>query len=104
MNIAAKILIVDDDPDILEFLSYNLKKEGYEIRTAANGRLALKEAEKFLPDIILLDVMMPEMDGIETCRLLRENPDFKDVYIIFLTARIEEYSEIAGFSAGADDY
>jgi two-component system alkaline phosphatase synthesis response regulator PhoP len=104
MDNTARILIVDDDPDILELLSYNLKKEGYQVRTASNGKLALKEAEKFLPELVLLDVMMPEMDGIETCRQLRRNPDMKDSYIIFLTARIEEYSEIAGFSAGADDY
>ncbi|MCX6352615.1 MAG: response regulator transcription factor [Bacteroidetes bacterium] len=100
----AKILLVDDDPDILEFLAYNLKKEGYDVAQASNGKEALKAAEKFSPDLILLDVMMPEMDGIATCQALRNNKKFANVFIIFLTARIEEYSEIAGFSAGADDY
>jgi two-component system alkaline phosphatase synthesis response regulator PhoP len=104
MNTQTKILVVDDDPDILEFLTYNLKKEGYEVADALNGRVALQIAEKFKPDLILLDVMMPELDGIQTCQELRKNTLFKDVFIVFLTARIEEYSEIAGFSAGADDY
>jgi len=104
MSTQTKILIVDDDPDILEFLTYNLKKEGYEVAEALNGKLALQIAEKFKPDLILLDVMMPEMDGIQTCQELRKNSMFKDVFIVFLTARIEEYSEIAGFTAGADDY
>jgi two-component system alkaline phosphatase synthesis response regulator PhoP len=104
MNTQTKILVVDDDPDILEFLSYNLKKEGYEVAEALNGKIALQIAEKFKPDLILLDVMMPEMDGIQTCQELRKNNMFKDVFIVFLTARIEEYSEIAGFTAGADDY
>jgi two-component system, OmpR family, alkaline phosphatase synthesis response regulator PhoP len=104
MSTNSKILVVDDDPDILEFLTYNLKKEGYEVAEALNGRVALQVAEKFRPDLILLDVMMPELDGIQTCQELRKNNLFKDVFIVFLTARIEEYSEIAGFSAGADDY
>jgi len=104
MNTQTKILVVDDDPDILEFLSYNLKKEGYEVAEALNGKIALQVAEKFKPELILLDVMMPEMDGIQTCQELRKNNMFKDVFIVFLTARIEEYSEIAGFTAGADDY
>jgi len=104
MSTQTKILVVDDDPDILEFLTYNLKKEGYEVAEALNGRVALQVAEKFKPDLILLDVMMPEMDGIQTCQELRKNNVLKDVFIVFLTARIEEYSEIAGFSAGADDY
>jgi two-component system, OmpR family, alkaline phosphatase synthesis response regulator PhoP len=104
MNTQTKILVVDDDPDILEFLTYNLKKEGYEVADALNGRVALQVAEKFRPDLILLDVMMPELDGIQTCQELRKNPTFRDTFIVFLTARIEEYSEIAGFSAGADDY
>lgn len=104
MSKSSRILIVDDDPDILEFLTYNLKKEGYEVATAANGKLALEKAPAFLPALILLDVMMPEMDGIATCKALRENPNLAGVYILFLTARMEEYSEIAGFSAGADDY
>ncbi len=100
----AKILIVDDDPDILEFLEYNLKKEGYTVYSAPNGKEALKVADKYLPDLILLDVMMPEMDGITTCQEMRKNKKLSESHIIFLTARIEEYSEIAGFSAGADDY
>ena len=104
MNTQTKILVVDDDPDILEFLSYNLKKEGYEVAEALNGKIALQIAEKFKPDLILLDVMMPEMDGIQTCQELRKNSMFKDIFVVFLTARIEEYSEIAGFTAGADDY
>jgi len=104
MNTQTKILVVDDDPDILEFLTYNLKKEGYDVAEALNGKIALQVAEKFKPELILLDVMMPEMDGIQTCQELRKNNMFKDVFIVFLTARIEEYSEIAGFTAGADDY
>ncbi len=99
-----KILIVDDDPDILEFLEYNLQKEGYNVFKASNGKKALELADEHLPNVILLDIMMPEMDGIRTCQLLRENKKLNDTYIIFLTARIEEYSEIAGFTAGADDY
>src|SRR6266568_4075994 len=98
MSTNSKILVVDDDPDILEFLTYNLKKEGYEVAEALNGRVALQVAEKFRPDLILLDVMMPELDGIQTCQELRKNQSFRDVFIVFLTARIEEYSEIAGFS------
>ncbi|MDZ4839124.1 MAG: response regulator transcription factor [Bacteroidota bacterium] len=104
MSTANRILVVDDDPDILEFLSYNLKKDGYEVAEALNGKQAIIEAQKFKPDLIILDVMMPEMDGIQTCQELRKDPSMEDVLIIFLTARLEEYSEIAGFSAGADDY
>ena len=99
-----KILLVDDEEDILEFLSYNLKKEGFRIDTANNGISALKKLEKSKPDLIILDVMMPEMDGIEVCEKIREQDKFDDVLILFLTARSEEYSELAGFSAGADDY
>lgn len=99
-----KILVVDDDPDIVEFLSYNLKKEGFGIYSANNGRDALKLASKITPQIILLDVMMPEMDGIETCEKLRENPTHLNTLIVFLTARSEDYSQIAGFQAGGDDY
>ena len=100
----SKILLVDDEEDILEFLSYNLKKEGFGIVTANNGISALKKLEKSKPDLIILDVMMPEMDGIEVCEKIREQDNFDDVLILFLTARSEEYSELAGFSAGADDY
>ena len=99
-----KILIVDDEKDILEFLSYNLRKEGYEIFRANNGNSALKVAKKEIPDLIILDVMMPEMDGIETCEKIREIESLDSTLILFLTARSEEYSELAGFSAGADDY
>ena len=99
-----KILIVDDEKDILEFLSYNLQKEGFEIFTASNGSTALKIAKKEVPNLIILDVMMPEMDGIETCEKIREIKALDSTLILFLTARSEEYSELAGFSAGADDY
>ena len=99
-----KILIVDDEKDILEFLSYNLQKEGFEIFTASNGCTALKIAKKEVPNLIILDVMMPEMDGIETCEKIREIEALDSTLILFLTARSEEYSELAGFSAGADDY
>ena len=99
-----KILLVDDEPDILEFLSYNLKKEGFQVSTALNGVQAIEKAKKFHPHLIILDVMMPEMDGIETCDKIRSMPGFQDVLISFLTARGEDYSQIAGFEAGADDY
>ena len=99
-----KILVVDDEPDILEFLSYNLEKEGFLVETAENGKQALEKAKKNQPDIVLLDVMMPEMDGIEACRTMREMPQFEHTIIAFLTARAEDYSQIAGFDAGADDY
>ena len=99
-----KILLVDDEADILEFLSYNLKKEGYRVFTANNGKEAVTVAKKENPDVIILDVMMPDMDGIETCREIRDLPGLKDVMIAFLTARNEDYSQIAGFEVGADDY
>ena len=99
-----KILIVDDEIDILEILSYNFKKENYEVFTIDNGVDAIKLAKKEIPDLIILDVMMPQMDGIEACRLLKEEPSLANTIIIFLTARGEEYSEIAGFDVGADDY
>jgi len=99
-----KILIVDDEKDILQFLSYNLEKEGYQVSTALNGVLALDIAKKIKPDLIILDVMMPEMDGISTCSELRKIPETQNSLILFLTARSEEYSELAGFNAGADDY
>jgi two-component system alkaline phosphatase synthesis response regulator PhoP len=99
-----KILLVDDEPDILEFMEYNLKKENYNIFKASNGKEAIEIAKKEHPDLIILDIMMPEMDGIETCRLLRDMPDFHNTLIAFLTARNEDYSQIAGFEVGADDY
>ena len=99
-----KILIVDDEPDILELIEYNLKKEGYQVFLAHNGQEAVAEAKKALPDLIVLDIMMPKMDGIEACRIMRTMPEFKNTFMVFLTARSEEYSEIAGFNVGADDY
>ena len=104
MNTGKKILLVDDEQDILEFLSYNLKKEGYDLYTANNGNEALTIAKNVIPDLIILDVMMPDMDGMETCRILRELPGLQNVMIAFLTARNEDYSQIAGFEVGADDY
>ncbi|TAJ12082.1 DNA-binding response regulator [Marinilabiliaceae bacterium JC017] len=99
-----KILLVDDEPDILEFISYNLKKEGFTVYTAQNGEEAIKVAQQVLPELIILDVMMPEMDGIETCEELKKIPTLKNSIVAFLTARGEDYSQIAGFEAGADDY
>ena len=98
------ILLVDDEPDILEFLSYNLKKEGYRVFSVSNGKEAISVAKKENPNLIILDVMMPEMDGIETCREIKEIEQLKNVMIAFLTARNEDYSQIAGFEVGADDY
>jgi two-component system alkaline phosphatase synthesis response regulator PhoP len=100
----SKILLVDDEVDILEFISYNLEKEGYRVYTAQNGAEAIKVAEKVLPDLIILDVMMPEMDGIAACEEIRRIPMLQNTIIAFLTARGEDYSQIAGFEAGADDY
>jgi two-component system, OmpR family, alkaline phosphatase synthesis response regulator PhoP len=100
----SKILLVDDEIDILEFISYNLEKEGYKVYTAQNGAEAIKVAEKTLPDLIILDVMMPEMDGIAACEGIRKIPTLQNTMIAFLTARGEDYSQIAGFDAGADDY
>jgi two-component system alkaline phosphatase synthesis response regulator PhoP len=99
-----KILIVDDEPDILELIEYNLKKEGYQVYSARNGQEAVAEAKRTQPDLIVLDIMMPKMDGIEACRIMRTMPEFKNTFMVFLTARSEEYSEIAGFNVGADDY
>ena len=99
-----KILLVDDEPDILEIVGYNLSNEGYQILTAENGVQAVKKAKKEKPQLIILDVMMPEMDGIEACEIIRKNPELKDTIITFLTARGEDYSQVAGFDAGADDY
>ncbi|WP_445956767.1 response regulator transcription factor [Yeosuana sp.] len=104
MNKNIKILLVDDEPDILEIVGYNLSNEGYQVITATNGIEAVKKAKKELPQLIILDVMMPEMDGIEACNIIRETPDLKDTLITFLTARGEDYSQLAGFDAGADDY
>lgn len=98
------ILIVDDEKDIRTILEYNLQKEGYTTRTAKNGIQALEIAQEMHPDLILLDVMMPEMDGIEVCEVLRKTPGFENTFICFLTARAEDYSQIAGLDAGADDY
>lgn len=99
-----KILIVDDEEDILQFLEYNLKKEDFEVYTASSGRIALGIADRVKPDLIILDVMMPDLDGIETCKELRAIPSLKNTLVAFLTARNEDYSQIAGFDAGADDY
>lgn len=99
-----KILLVDDEQDILEFLGYNLRKEGYQVLTASNGMQAIEVAKKELPNLIVLDVMMPQMDGIETCSNLNQIPELEKTLKIFLTARSEDYSQIAGFDAGADDY
>ena len=98
------ILIIDDDEDIREIISYNLTKDGYSVLTAKNGEEGIKKAKKNIPNLIILDVMMPEMDGMEVCEILRANETTKDIKICFLTARSEDYSQIAGFDAGADDY
>ena len=99
-----KILIVDDEADILEIVGYNLKKEGFDVFTAENGKKAIEVAIEVNPDLIILDVMMPEMDGIEACEKLRKIPELSETVITFLTARGEDYSQVAGFDAGADDY
>jgi two-component system, OmpR family, alkaline phosphatase synthesis response regulator PhoP len=99
-----KILLVDDEQDILDLLSYNLEKEGYEVYTAPNGVKGLEIARQVIPDMILLDVMMPEMDGMEACKEIRDDQRLKHVLVAFLTARNEDYSQIAGFDSGADDY
>lgn len=99
-----QILLVDDEPDILEIVGYNLSAEGYQITTAENGAEGVKTAIKIRPHLIIMDVMMPEMDGIEACELIRKSPGLEDTIITFLTARGEDYSQVAGFDAGADDY
>ena len=99
-----KILVVDDEEDILEFLSYNLRAEGYDVIVADNGVLAIELAKQQQPSLIILDVQMPDMDGITTCEKIREIPSLKETVVSFLTARSEDYSQIAGFEAGADDY
>ena len=99
-----KILLVDDEPDIIEILTYNLNKEGYQVFSASNGKEALVQASKIIPHLIILDVMMPEMDGIEACENLRKDNRFEDTIIMFLSARSEDYSHVAAFDVGADDY
>ncbi len=99
-----KILIVDDETDIIEFVGYNLRREGYEVYSAANGKIALEIALKQMPDLVLLDMMMPVMNGIETCKAFRENAAFDSVIIAFLTAKSDDFSQIEGFEIGADDY
>ena len=99
-----KILLVDDEQDILEIVGYNLSQEGYQIVTASNGKEAIAKAKKELPQLIIMDVMMPEMDGMEACENIRRIPELQDTIITFLTARSEDYSQVAGFDAGADDY
>lgn len=102
--LAPKVLLVDDEQDILELLKYNLEREGYQVTTALNGRDAIRSAKATRPDLIVLDIMMPGMDGVEVCNQLRQLPEFKQTLITFLSARGEDYSQIAGFEAGADDY
>lgn len=104
LDVSLKILLVDDDPDILELLEYNLIREGFQIKTAENGQMAIEVAEEFLPDMILMDVMMPVMDGIEAGRIIKQKKNLRNTYLIYLTARTEEFSEIAAFEIGADDY
>ncbi len=104
MSKIRKILVVDDDPDIVEILRYNLSLGGYDVKSAFNGKEAIKKAKIFLPEIILLDVMMPEMDGIEACSLIKEIPSLVNTRIIFLSARSEDYTQLSAFDAGADDY
>lgn len=99
-----KILLVDDEPDILEIVGYNLSQEGYQVVTANNGKEAVSKAKKEIPHLIIMDVMMPEMDGIEACESIRKVPELENTIITFLTARSEDYSQLAGFDAGADDY
>ncbi len=99
-----KILLVDDEQDILEIVGYNLSQEGYKIVTASNGKEAIQVAKRELPQLIIMDVMMPEMDGMEACENIRKIPELNNVIIAFLTARSEDYSQVAGFDAGADDY
>jgi two-component system, OmpR family, alkaline phosphatase synthesis response regulator PhoP len=99
-----RILLVDDEPDILEIVGYNLSQEGYQIITASNGKDAVEIAKKHIPHLIIMDVMMPEMDGMEACETIRKIPALNDVIIVFLTARSEDYSQVAGFDVGADDY
>jgi len=101
---AQKVLVVDDEEPILELLKYNLEKGGYEVKTAIDGAKAVEIAKRFLPDLVLLDIMMPKMDGVETCRQIKDIPEMEKTFVVFLTARSEEYSEVAAFDVGADDY
>ena len=100
----SRILLVDDDPDIVEVLGYNFTEEGFEVRSTNNGRSAIEIAREFRPRLILLDILMPEMDGIETCKRIRQIPECRDVLIVFLSAQEEDYTQITGFEAGSDDY
>ena len=104
MSKIPKILIVDDDPDIVEILRYNLSMAGYQVKSASNGKECVKKAKLFLPEIILLDVMMPVMGGIEACSILKEIPSLNNTRVIFLSARSEDYTQLSAFDAGADDY
>ncbi|MBT7984360.1 MAG: response regulator transcription factor [Flavobacteriaceae bacterium] len=104
MSKIPKILVVDDDPDIVEILSYNLSLAGYQVKSASNGKECVKKAKLFLPEIILLDVMMPEMGGVEACSLLKKIPSLVNTRVIFLSARNEDYTQLSAFDAGADDY
>ena len=104
MGDTLKILVVDDDKDIVEILKYNLKNSGYSVKSANNGIEAIKKAKKFLPDVILMDVMMPEMSGIEACSEIKEIEELSNIIIIFLSARSEDYTQISAYDAGADDY
>lgn len=104
MSSDIKVLIVDDEEDILEFVSYNLSKEGYEIEVASDGTTAIDKAEEFVPDLIILDIMMPGMDGIEVCTILRENKDLKNTLIVFLTARNESFTQVSALESGGDDF
>ena len=103
-NKKIKVLVADDEPDILEFIQFNLERNGFEVKTAKDGQEALQKAKQIKPDLIILDVMMPELDGVEVCRELRSMPEFNTTIITFLTARNEDYTQIAGLDVGGDDY
>jgi two-component system, OmpR family, alkaline phosphatase synthesis response regulator PhoP len=103
-KLTQKVLVVDDEEPILELLKYNLEKGGYDVKTANDGAKAVEIAKRFLPDLVLLDIMMPKMDGVETCRQIKNIPELEKTFVVFLTARSEEYSEVAAFDVGADDY
>lgn len=104
MSLAHRVLVVDDEADIVELLVYNLEKEGYKVASAPDGKKAIEIAKEFLPDLVILDIMMPFFDGIEVGRIIRMMPELKNTFILYLTARSEEYSEVAAFELGADDY